>query len=352
MQHEFHKLQEKARGDEVLDEDKELSLWEKWVDEESPNTFGHLALAQDGGFSEVKALYTASRWSSALMLILFVVYNVYSIIEQDVSFMVNPVKAAAALNATEADIAKFYFTEGIVKSIAPNSGLKSVQVLGFLELCGLTYYLVELVACAIRASRSQGFTKWFSIYTIFWSTLPTLSIFSAMKLLYSIVPTILISRASELVGQLLEAKGEGRNLKPYILKIVVWILFSLGFGGIIGIDTFLMKLRIVSVKADTMECSFTFAAGIAQFVIQVMGVVQLGSYVRERLFRFIFGGEDAVLQDEEIVLMETWNALLAKRIHRELSLPQFIAVMSSFSDEDFQSLVLNENAAEKSKQLG
>merc|ERR1711972_812899 len=84
-----------------------------------------------------------------------------------------------------------------------------------------------------------------------------------------------------------------------------------------------------------------------QFLVQVLGIVQLGPFVRKRLFRFVFGGEDGVMQDEEIELMETWNALLAKRIHRELSFPQFVAVMTSFSDEDFQSLVMNENQAAK-----
>jgi len=47
MQHEFHKLDERVHGHKVLDEDKELSLWEKWADEESPNTFAHLALAKE-----------------------------------------------------------------------------------------------------------------------------------------------------------------------------------------------------------------------------------------------------------------------------------------------------------------
>jgi hypothetical protein len=286
------------------------------------------------------------------MLILFVVYNVYSLLAQDIAFMLSPVEAAAELGASGEVIGQFYFTEGVIMAIAPNSGLKSVQVLGFLELCGLSYYLVELVVCTIRGITGQGFKKWLAIYTLFWSTLPALSVFSAMKLLYSIVPTVLISKAGDLVGQLLEAKAEGRNTKPFIVNIVTWLIFSLVLGGLVGFDTFLMKLRIVSAKANTREYNFTFVAGTVQFLIQVMGVVQLGNYVRERLFRFIFGGEDAVLQDEEIVLMETWNALLAKRIHRDLSFSQFIAVMSSFSDEDFQGLVLNENEAVKSQHLG
>jgi len=120
------------------------------------------------------------------------------------------------------------------------------------------------------------------------------------------------------------------------------------FGFIAGFDTFLLKLRIVAVKANSAD-------GILpciQFLVQVLGVVQLGPFVKKRLFMFIFGGEDGIMQDEEMDLMDTWNSLLARRMYRDLSFSQFLAVMLSFSDVDFQGLVLNENAEEKAKQLG
>ena len=60
--------------------------------------------------------------------------------------------------------------------------------------------------------------------------------------------------------------------------------------------------------------SMTIVVPCLQFLVQVLGVVQLGPFVRKRLFQFIFAGEDGIMQDEEKELMETWNALLARRM--------------------------------------
>jgi len=121
------------------------------------------------------------------------------------------------------------------------------------------------------------------------------------------------------------------------------------FAVIVGFDTFLMKLRVISAKADHYTMKITLMLAIVQFLIQVLGVVQLGPFVRKRLFVFIFGGEDGQLQDAEKVIMNVWLAMVCKRMYDDLEFHQFIATACSFSDEDFQSLVMNENAEQKKK---
>merc|ERR1712167_396181 len=148
------------------------------------------------------------------------------------------------------------------------------------------------------------------------------------------------------MGKKAQAQGRKKSMLWPALLTVQWI-FNLIFGFIIGFGTFLMRLRIVSVKANH-DVTDLFLPCI-QFLVQVLGVVQLGPFVRKRLFVFIFGGEDGMLQDDEIELMETWQALLARRMYTDLEYKQFIAVMLSFSDEDFQSLVLNENQEKKAE---
>lgn len=89
-----------------------------------------------------------------------------------------------------------------------------------------------------------------------------------------------------------------------------------------------------------------------QFFAQMLGIVRLGPYVRNRLFVFIFAGEDGIMQPEETRLMETWNALLARRMYRDLPCSHFLAVMLTFNDKDFQGLVFNEDAVEKEQAIG
>ena len=82
---------------------------------------------------------------------------------------------------------------------------------------------------------------------------------------------------------------------------------SVIFSFIIGFDTFLMKLHVVSVKAESEVAAFMIVIPCMQFLVQVLGVVQLGPFVRKRLFIIIFGGEDGILQEDELELMDTWQ---------------------------------------------
>lgn len=82
---------------------------------------------------------------------------------------------------------------------------------------------------------------------------------------------------------------------------------------------------------------------ILLFVNQVLGVVQVRWMIQLRLFCFIFGGEDSILSDEADAKRRTWLALLAKEICSVFPMGKFFAIMLSFSDQDFQLLVLDED---------
>jgi len=314
----------------------------------------------DGGFGEVKHMYNSGRWVTAAILYGFVIYNVYFVASLDLSFIKDPEAAAIALGTTYDQLNKFYFS-GILfcDNLRPYLGDKTpgpVRIIGVLELLGLLFFICNLLFCIIQVLVCTGFRKWFAFQNIFWQILPTLSVYSAMRLLYIIVPITLTSRLTEMVAQRKELKDEGKSLAGANASAVAFV-FQIIFSFIVGFDTFLMKLRVVSAAASCdvpgglvgLVVIVLILMSTVQFLIQVMGVVQLGPFVRKRLFKFIFGGEDGILQDEEIVLMETWEALLCKRMYRDLPGQQFYAVMASFSDEDFQSLVLNEDKEAKAE---
>jgi len=241
----------------------------------------------------------------------------------------------------------FYISKQIVDTVDPGSYVNPIVLLGILELVGLAAFLSSTIFGAVVIYRDTGFRRWWWVQNIFWETLPTLSSYSAMKLLNAIVPTVATARLFELIADIQERIEEKKPKLPVIGAFIFWI-FSLIFGFIAGFDTFLLKLRIVSASSTILAG----AVPCIQFLIQILGVVQLGPFMRKRLFVFIFGGEDGVMQDEEVELMETWNALLARRIFRDLTPAKAVAVMMGFTDTDFQSLVLNENAAVKQAELG
>merc|ERR1719393_815188 len=66
---------------------------------------------------------------------------------------------------------------------------------------------------------------------------------------------------------------------------------------------------------------------VVMFLVQVMGIVKLSIFVRERIFLFIFAGEDGVLSHAEQAALDVFNSLLVKKIMQTYAKPQAIALM-------------------------
>merc|ERR1719440_585161 len=49
--------------------------------------------------------------------------------------------------------------------------------------------------------KPRNFKFWFHVQRIFWEILPTLSVYSAMRLLYTIVPTVLLAQITEFTSR-------------------------------------------------------------------------------------------------------------------------------------------------------
>jgi len=82
------------------------------------------------------------------------------------------------------------------------------------------------------------------------------------------------------------------------------------------------------------------------------GVVNVHQFSRRRLFVLIFGGEDGFLSKREEMIAATWLGMLAERMWRDAGqrsprIAWFLALSFSYSDSDFQRLVLNEEAKRK-----
>merc|ERR1712113_379071 len=109
---------------------------------------------------------------------------------------------------------------------------------------------------------------------------------------------------------------------------------------VLGFDAFLVKLRMVTSYADRESLEYDSLLVVVIFLFQMLNVVNLNWFVRERLFIFIFGGQDGNLDYEEAARADVWNALIAKRIYDHFGFWKFLVVMLGFDDYDFQTLVL------------
>lgn len=352
-------------------EGEEVEEWNRYKNDPDPNFFQNLTIAPDGGFSEVHELYFPARWVSAVILVVFVLYNVMALIELDVKIITEKNvtnllidfqggttgDTMATLNEdSQRVLNSFFVTETIYKWVVEtvsgpgeHASIAPPVLLAWAELLILSYYLASCFLCFGFIAFGRGFARWFRVQSLCLQWLPSLSTYSAMKLLNAIVPVVMMAKMAEHVSNINEARkrpGLRHSLCAWA-GLVCWICSTV-VSTLVGFDMFLFKLRVVALRVTATRADDEGRILPAvQFLVQLLGVVQLYPFVQRRLFEFIFGGHDSILQHSERKLMETWLALLARHMYKELPRRHFLAVMLSFSDQDFQCLVLNEKAPAK-----
>lgn len=119
-----------------------------------------------------------------------------------------------------------------------------------------------------------------------------------------------------------------------------------------GAAAFMVKLGHIAEKMTDSEIDiYRLCFNIALFLNQVMGIVPLSALLRERVVRFLFGGQDAKISSEEEAFVSAYHALLVERIWtvrpEEISTFRRCVVLLTLSDDDIQRLVLEESASRK-----
>lgn len=320
---------------------QEIDLDAMWAHhEENPRLFSHVEIAIDGGLNtEVKELWDPFRWFSASMSMVFLCMNVRALFILNLKILFEPwwhrpsyfLLFNKLLHPIIIRVSPGEHSENFVR---PASLVAACEVACFLFMLLCIFMTLRDI---VRKDKSRGF-RWHAVAKLFLEQIPLLMVFSGMKLLSAVTPQVLIPALTEKVQFALRqpsCKGVP-SLAVFLVSRVVYF--------IIGFDVFLVKFHatVYGEKGkDPLE--FWTAIPFLVFLNQMLGVVQLGSFVRWRLMLFIFGGEDGVMQDDENALQMTFHALLAQRIFSAFPGPRGVALLLTYSDKDFQKLVLNDS---------
>lgn len=354
---------------------RERNLWRKFNVTQDFDFFQDLLIARDGGFSEVGLLWNPRRWFSMSCKLLFMFTNIFVILRADLMILSRPVPEPPLggldhihLNSTahefdwHPDSAGFPpgHTETpylITGSILPfllgifgvnlttetmhAHGSRIICVIELLLMAALVGHGLSLLWKAWSDTSDEEWMKWRSVSVFFWKTVPQVSTFSAMRLLHFVTPSVIIADVIKF-WQYSRTRWRGRPG----LVICKWLQFLVTrlLCLVIGFDAYLLKLQIA--QASFVDRDGRKLMDLCVFLFQVMGIVQLDLFMRKRLFIFIFGGEDGIMNHREKARKDVWNAMLARAIWREHTCGHFFAIMLTFSDFDFQRLVLNERCAE------
>lgn len=205
----------------------------------------------------------------------------------------------------------------------------------------------SMLATAIFLPGPQERSRWDLVAKLVWKKVPRLTTASAMRSLCHVHPTVFsheLSFCLETVSENLE--GKHKCLAVYsLLKFVCSRVFFLW----LGLEGFLVKFRATSRLVNQHSATTENITVAALFLFQVMGTVNLKSIIQDRLNLFIFGGRDCVLTMKEAGVVDFYYAQLSKRLWQSSELGRWRAfvVMTSFTDADFQMIVLDERKTRK-----
>jgi hypothetical protein len=340
--------------------------WRKFAGEECPNIFKATGvhLSTDGGLSDVADLMYPLQYLYAVLLVAFCVSNVYMVTYTDLKVILAD-SGSDLLSATK----EWLIGKELIHQIGSLGGRVELQVplekvIFVVELLVMYALLLRIMCCLCisifantlsrcaervgltpRSDEDSDYARWSSIANVCWHYLPGLSTFSAMRLLYFVTPSVAGTQGYVVFFLVKEefAQSTACLQRAKALLPMLWFLVSRAFALVVGVDAFVIKLRMAQeyVKGDHLEAEAAFSLII--FLFQILGVVNLNWFVRERLLIFIFGGEDGNVDQEEKARWHVWKALVTKRVYSIHGIFKGTIVMLGFDDYDFQMLVLDDH---------
>jgi hypothetical protein len=308
-------------------------------------------------------LFGKDRIVTACAVVGFILLNVYTIcsdFEKAVSGDGIRVRNRELLSLERLIFDNIVLTPAQVVSYAEIT----VLILFFARLIWLTFKAVRKqprsskLVVPMRSSRTLGeapminneafqYLQWKAVGELFMDLVPSLQVYSAMKLLRYAVPALVVRDTANLAARE-QVLIDERRWAQAVWKVVVFIVKH-GFLSVVGFEAFLLKFRKAYQTLSEGNDINAMLAVIA-FLNQMLGVVNISTFAISRLHYFIFGGVDHVISEDEERRKDVWQASFHRlawqacggSIHNWRAVHYF-ALAFTFSDYDFQRLVLDDD---------
>lgn len=350
------------------EEGKEPEVIQKKAEKKGEGFFASIEFAKDDGWTEVRELWNKSRWFWAAYGAFMLFLNVKTLIETQVPDLFKKWTIEPGTKT------QFLLGPAILDLITPVDFKFDPQVvLSVLELMALfilTSAGIKHVFFAFSTNKES--TRWWSISRLFFVVVPEMTTLSGMSLLKFVAPSVLIGEIKQNIIYIFEMKEKreqhrqegddektkSANKKVQYARVNMWMHVFKAVGCfIIGFDAFLLKFREAAVFADIPLASGENSAsylGMLAFLNQMLGILDVNKFAIDRMFLYVFGGEDCAMSQHEALKVQVWHGMLAREMWRCESKKEgpaalrFGALMMSYTHFDFQKLTLNTPDKKKS----
>jgi len=338
--------------------------WQYVVEAEEDPTkkvtyFKYLQIASDGGLSDITGskgeddyLWFPTRYISAFMAVLFLFGNTAYVVHVDTSILFGQktlhggddyLLSSTFMHATNSALRWMFHIFGHQGDDVFSNPAKLIASVELLILMGLWIKVAWALLVMLSGNSRLDRLRWYAAQNLFFSLIPVIGVYSSLLMLFPAAPKVFIQDLFTCLFYR-ESKNYYRDL--------AWLVSSRTICFVIGFDSFLVKFReganqfIMSTpESDKKQFQLTCFVGAAMLLNQILGVVQLNWMMKERLFRFVFAGENGIMSSSETVKKDTWNAQIAKKLFTAYTnhVDKFTMLLT-FNDDDFQRLTLHEKA--------
>lgn len=348
------------------------SIYAQLHADHKPNFLEAINLDRDGGVDRVGNIWYSGRWIWSVFLFGSVAFNiaVLSSLNQSVfialaknmamhnrqflsginpSDIHNMTKLSGELSehvheVTAGDESEtgFIFKKYISDLPTRLVILSAASVVAIFEMFGICYYLLQILFCQFKFVYSKNeYQAYRSMHELMNYLLPWLSTFSAMKLMAKVHPALIYS---DYLDYIEEAKYCKSAMGQFLLS--AWFALTRILCACLALCAFATKMLVVSFKLINPNFQWiTRISGVVGLLNNCMGIVLIEFVHQNRIFLFVFGGNDAKYQHRERALRNVYQCRVIKQIWTDFwqkgDRVKAIVMISTIDHYDLQALIID-----------
>jgi len=244
---------------------------------------------------------------------------------------------AMRTSADTADIFHFIHEDDLASVVMVAGAVASFEVLYVIWY--LAHILNRLVVFTFATSEFWSFDAVMELSRL---TLPQLSTFSALKLMAAVHPVVLYNDFFEHVRD-----SAWAHTTAGFAAVATRFLLSRIFLATTAVCAFAVKLLAVGFKFIKRGCLWSSRwAAVLALLNNCMGIVLYERILQDRLFLFVFGGQDTEYQNDERALLYVYQCRIAKKIWttywRTGQRIKAIVMLVTLDHYDLQRLIIND----------
>eukprot|EP00930_Biecheleria_cincta_P068957 TRINITY_DN56774_c0_g1_i1.p1 TRINITY_DN56774_c0_g1~~TRINITY_DN56774_c0_g1_i1.p1 ORF type:complete len:731 (-),score=123.52 TRINITY_DN56774_c0_g1_i1:78-2270(-) len=355
------------RGMGFTVEDLSRVVYDKFKDQDMPDFLDYISLEVQGGLHRIEDP-SGQKYFWFFVLVASVLFNMGYLISTDWNIFetylacvlghwdINNIAgriADAGGQVSRAHIQEMLFDDPTFKGnlfgmISDHpTRLVIVNAAAMVAIWEVVWIILKFLHCLYIlwevCTDESEYKRYHAINIFFGKMLPQASTFSAIKLMARVHPSLVYQEYLEWVSE----SKEARTTSGYLMTTVAFIL-TRAFCAAAATAAFAVKVLAVSLKMMNSSYSMAFRLGsVLALLNQVMGCVVIESIVQDRLFLFVFGGQDSNYEDHELAYKNVYETRVVKHIlkHYWQEERRFSAIvlLATFDHFDLQRLLIEEN---------